>query len=189
MLLFRYVYFLFVFVVLKCVYAVSSPPPEAPIQCFRSACDDSVNQDCCVPTPAEASSGGLDEPARCKNGLFVHYTGDNCNRIGLYAGRDYVCCDRHPEGGQCKATGQYCDSSIGGDCCTSKNTGAESPRCKDNLAVTMTGADCFFGAGNEFVCCDGPQGPISAASPTLTSSQVTFTLTLLLSTLLIVYQF
>ena len=189
MLLFRYVYFLFVFVVLKCVYAVSSPPPEAPIQCFRSACDDSVGQDCCVPTPAEASSGGLDEPARCKNGLFVHYTGDNCNRIGVYAGRDYVCCDRDPEGGQCKATGQYCDSSIGGDCCTSKNTGAESPRCKDNLAVTMTGADCFFGAGNEFVCCDGPQGPISAASPTLTSSQVTFTITLLLSTLLIVYQF
>ena len=66
MLLFRYVYFLFVFVVLKCVYAVSSPPPEAPIQCFRNACDDSVNQDCCVPTPAEASSGELDEPARCK---------------------------------------------------------------------------------------------------------------------------
>ena len=100
-----------------------------------------------------------------------------------------MCCDRHPEGGQCKATGQYCDSSIGGDCCTSKNSGDESPRCKDNLAVTMTGADCFFGAGNEFVCCDGPQGPISAASPTLTSSQVTFTITLLLSTLLIVYQF
>ena len=71
MLLFRYVYFLFVFVVLKCVYAVSSPPPEAPIQCFRNACDDSVNQDCCVPTPAEASSGELDEPARCKNGLFA----------------------------------------------------------------------------------------------------------------------
>ena len=55
-----------------------------------------------------------------------------------------MCCDRDPEGGQCKATGQYCDSSIGGDCCTSKNTGAESPRCKDNLAVTMTGADCFL---------------------------------------------
>ena len=169
--------------------AVSSPPPEAPIQCFRSACDDSMGQDCCVPTPAEASSGELDEPARCKNGLFVHYTGDNCNRIGLFAGRDYVCCDRHPEGGQCKATGQYCDSSIGGDCCTSKNSGDESPRCKDNLAVTMTGADCYFGVGNDFVCCDGPQGPISAASPTITSSQVTFTITLLLSTLLIVYQF
>ena len=178
MLLFRY---LFVFVVLKCVYAVSSS--EAPIQCSRSACDDSVGQDCCVP------DAGLDEPARCKNGLFVHYTGDNCNRFGLYAGRDYVCCDRDPEGGQCKATNQYCDSSIGGDCCTSKTSGAESSRCKDNLVVTMTGADCFFGAGNEFVCCDGPQGPISAASPTITSSQVTFTMTLLLSTLLIVYQF
>ena len=46
MLLFRY---LFVFVVLKCVYAVSSS--EAPIQCSRSACDDSVGQDCCVPMP------------------------------------------------------------------------------------------------------------------------------------------
>ena len=187
MLLFRY--FLFAFVVVKCVCADT----EAPIQCFRSACDDSMGQDCCVPTPEEASSGGLDEPARCKNGLFVHYTGDNCNRIGLFAGRDYVCCDRLPDDvekkGQCKATGQYCDSSIGGDCCTSKNSGDESPRCKDNLAVTMTGADCYFGVGNDFVCCDGPQGPISAASPTITSSQVTFTITLLLSTLLIVYQF
>ena len=152
--------------------AVSSPPPEAPIQCFRSACDDSMGQDCCVPTPAEASSGGLDEPARCKNGLFVHYTGDNCNRIGLFAGRDYVCCDRLPDDvekkGQCKATGQYCDSSIGNDCCTSKNSGDESPRCKDNLAVTMTGADCYFGLGNDFVCCDGPQGPLPSPSSTAT---------------------
>ena len=164
MLLFRY--FLFVFVVLKCVCADT----EAPIQCFRSACDDSMGQDCCVPTPEEASSGGLDEPARCKNGLFVHYTGDNCNRIGLFAGRDYVCCDRLPDvgKGQCKATGQYCDSSIGGDCCTSKNSGDESPRCKDNLAVTMTGADCYFGLGNDFVCCDGPQGPLPSPSSTAT---------------------
>ena len=46
-----------------------------------------------------------------------------------------------------------CASSVGDDCCASKNEADETRACHDGYTVKMTDEGCFFDQGWTFQCC------------------------------------
>lgn len=56
-----------------------------------------------------------------------------------------------PPSSSCNTYSYKCDSSIAGDCCTSRDTSEEKRRCTDGYTPIYTGVGCAF-EGNEFTC-------------------------------------
>lgn len=50
-----------------------------------------------------------------------------------------------------------CASSVGDDCCTSKNPDDETRACKDGYTVVMTQDSCYYGLGWTMKCCMGDE--------------------------------
>ena len=56
------------------------------------------------------------------------------------------------DAGQCDD--EACKSSIGNDCCSAKNFGDETMKCKDDLTPVRTTTECSSGLGWVYQCCN-----------------------------------